>query len=990
MSELPKVSVIIPIYNDEQDLHRSLSSVKCQTLADIEIILVNDGSTDGSVVIMEEYAASDSRFKIVNRENGGGGAARNTGMEYAFGKYLSFLDGDDYFYPTLLEDLYNKAEEDNSEVSFCLVEVPDPAVPDNTVFIKPAWTVIEKYIPKEPFAFCDLQSSFRVIAPNIWNKLWLREFIITNNIRFSETRICNDAVFHYIALMKSKRISFVDKVLVRYWNNLPDNTKSKYNLYWREFVSNWAQITEYCKKYATPQQVEQIALRNLIEFYGWLMKAITDEVELEAFYNYLLSEGLDKFEISKLNFDRISMKRIYFWAWQRLQRMMEFKPGEYKLYKKSLEEKPVITSIIPIIFATDENYALPLTTALISMLENQSTNTFYDIYVFTPEEFSQSMKEVITEYITNKYKFCEISFVGIAESYFQNAVFNNKHLSKVAFYRFLIPDILTDYNKAIYIDVDTVIRHDLAPLYNKVMKTNLFGAVRSSIYLFMPNKSWSDRLGMDDLSKYVNDGVLLMNLKKIREENITKSFINLADEEFRYEDQDIINKVSAGRISFIEPKYNAMLPNLLPENYKFRKLSQVYSKSEYDDMVTNPVIIHYISSHKPWNEFDSFYVVEWFKYAEKSPLFNEIYFANYKAYICYKKVTEAVATIKFFKNRVPLPDYKSSENIKISLIIPLYNAEATLHQTMQSAIISTEVLGNCEIIIINDGSTDNSLKIAKTYAFKFLNIMLLSQANEGSGAARNAGLCAANGEYVAFIDSDDYYPDYCCLEKLYNAAKDKNALICGGSWMELRKGKFIEKKFDYFPLQGYTFMDDGFVDYRDYQFDFGYHRFIYNREFLQKSNISFPLNRRYQDVPFFIKAMLAAKQFYALSIPTYIYRVDEAKTIWDERNTVDLLKGIHNVLILAKMNGLEELYRLTYQRYLDYERFFITSAMKNKKLTDIFIAHIRLIKSLDYEILGKYGINKYDISLKRLVNAYHPFISIGHVLKEIKEEIANG
>ena len=116
-----KVSVIVPIYNVKRYLAKCLDSIISQTLKDIEIICVNDGSTDGSEKVLAEYAKKDSRIKIVNRKNGGLSAARNTGMPYATGKYIGFVDSDDYIEPTMYELMYYNAEHFNSQMVICAV-----------------------------------------------------------------------------------------------------------------------------------------------------------------------------------------------------------------------------------------------------------------------------------------------------------------------------------------------------------------------------------------------------------------------------------------------------------------------------------------------------------------------------------------------------------------------------------------------------------------------------------------------------------------------------------------------------------------------------------------------------------------------------------------------------------------------------------------------------------------------------------------------------
>ena len=119
---MPAISVIIPIYNVEKYLRRCLDSVLNQTFSDWQAICVNDGSPDNSAAILSEYAAKDSRFKIVNKENGGLSDARNAGMQHATGDYILYLDSDDFIHPQTMEIAYYLAQRDGADiVSFTYV-----------------------------------------------------------------------------------------------------------------------------------------------------------------------------------------------------------------------------------------------------------------------------------------------------------------------------------------------------------------------------------------------------------------------------------------------------------------------------------------------------------------------------------------------------------------------------------------------------------------------------------------------------------------------------------------------------------------------------------------------------------------------------------------------------------------------------------------------------------------------------------------------------
>ena len=113
---MPQISVVVPVYNVEKYLRECLDSLANQTFEDFEVICVNDGSDDSSLSILEEYASEDERFKIVSQENKGLSGARNTGMNYIKGRYLLFLDSDDWLELNALELLYNHANALNSEM----------------------------------------------------------------------------------------------------------------------------------------------------------------------------------------------------------------------------------------------------------------------------------------------------------------------------------------------------------------------------------------------------------------------------------------------------------------------------------------------------------------------------------------------------------------------------------------------------------------------------------------------------------------------------------------------------------------------------------------------------------------------------------------------------------------------------------------------------------------------------------------------------------
>ncbi len=252
------------------------------------------------------------------------------------------------------------------------------------------------------------------------------------------------------------------------------------------------------------------------------------------------------------------------------------------------------------------------------------------------------------------------------------------------------------------------------------------------------------------------------------------------------------------------------------------------------------------------------------------------------------------------------------ESPLVSVIIPIYNVEKYLRECLDSVINQT--LREIEIICVNDGSTDKSGSILESFAQSDKRIVAIHKANAGVAKARNEALNLARGKFVYFIDSDDFCPSHDTLFTLYTNAVANQALICGGCFSDYKNG-VINTDFPSI-LYGYTFTHNGFVEYKDYQFDFGWTRFIYDRKFLIDSHIFHPHYTRYEDPVFFVKVMIAAQRFYALSEVTYCYRIGHQKSFlaWSETHWSDQNKGLLDVLYFARAHKLDKLYNLTLSR----------------------------------------------------------------------------
>ncbi len=221
----PEISIIIPIYNAEKYLQENLDSLLNQTFGSFEIICVDDGSTDRTMSILEDYADKDSRIIILSQKNQRAGIARNNGMKKARGKYLLFLDADDFFEPQMLELIHAKAVSVDADVVLF-----DGRQYDNAAdkYIYPShYLKRDMILEKDPFNRMDFDGDlFQITSPCPWTKLFKREFIEQEQLQFQNLPNTNDAYFVLSAVGAAGRITTLKERLVNYRINNESSTQS--------------------------------------------------------------------------------------------------------------------------------------------------------------------------------------------------------------------------------------------------------------------------------------------------------------------------------------------------------------------------------------------------------------------------------------------------------------------------------------------------------------------------------------------------------------------------------------------------------------------------------------------------------------------------------------------------------------------------------------------------------------------------------------------
>jgi glycosyltransferase involved in cell wall biosynthesis len=238
------------------------------------------------------------------------------------------------------------------------------------------------------------------------------------------------------------------------------------------------------------------------------------------------------------------------------------------------------------------------------------------------------------------------------------------------------------------------------------------------------------------------------------------------------------------------------------------------------------------------------------------------------------------------------------------------NAERYLRETLDS--ISRQTLKDIEIVCVDFNSADSTLEIIHEYQERGMEIQVQQQRRKGIGAAKNEGLVSAIGEFITFLDADDYYLDETSLARLYTAAKKNNVNICGGFRSNLQMDGSL------CPVSLHRRLCEGCPDgrlfkYRDFQYDYHFHSYLYDRSFIINSDARFLETLAYDDINFHIRAMHNAEYFYIVPVEFYCYRLHEAYA-WEWEKTNQAMIGLVDELAYSKTNQLPVLHWITIQR----------------------------------------------------------------------------
>ena len=240
-----KVSVVMPIYNAYGFLRPALDSVLSQTLREIEVICIDDGSTDKSLEIIKEYQKADARVRIITENNAGPAIARNKGLLRARGEYVIFLDADDFYEPTLLEELYSLSVKESLDIAIAKYDIYNNkkgTYEDNVKVVHGEIFERGAVVSKNEFPDQILLST----TGNVWNKLFNREFLVKKELSFHpDLRVFEDVYFVMSALSLAARIGKVQSILIHHRVYSEQARNKLFRKYHKQFPLIYTSLKEF-------------------------------------------------------------------------------------------------------------------------------------------------------------------------------------------------------------------------------------------------------------------------------------------------------------------------------------------------------------------------------------------------------------------------------------------------------------------------------------------------------------------------------------------------------------------------------------------------------------------------------------------------------------------------------------------------------------------------------------------------------------------------
>lgn len=923
---MPKISVIIPVYNVESYLQKCLNSVVNQTigLENLEVIIVNDGSTDNSVEILEHYQIKYPSLIVLHQSNKGQAAARNEGLRIATGEYIAFLDSDDYLPLDAYEKLYNAADSGSMDIVSGIISYQHQgkdSIHGSKIFnIRQNEQIVNIKLDRE---YWDLLRYGMVCY-----RIFKLDLITKHKLRFPEGLIYEDFSFNMIANLISDKVKIIDSLVYYYVQRDGSTMRSKRS------------SKQYLDVFKIIEHTEHEIKRYGLEDY----KYIFDTVVLDNYlvYNNRLNDLLsrrciDLYQIAPEEYEYITSffmsylknvkPEVIAYLPQNIRSIYTAYLNTNKLDKYFIDipkndDKPIISIIVPIY-----NVEKYIYNCLSSMVRQTLKNI--EIIIVndgTPDNSANIAQEFVDKYNNIKLFHKTNGGVGDARNYgIRHA--NGDFIMFVDSDDMLLPRSCENlYNKAVDTDSDIVIGRpvwlkkgteepieylekwftsEFKESYNYKMNYKIalgiptpYPKLYRSELILQNNLQFPHIIGGEDCVFSVKAYYYANKISLIRDTVY-----------WRVEREEENNRSATQTFSFKTVRDRIKSMNIIEDFCKEKKIKDIRINNMYQLYYISQIFLKLESLN------DKELALEEFKRFING-INNPILKSKIKE--IFRKDCKSILNmgVNEFENSITSQNRNRTDiteiiKHKISIILPVYNVEKYIHEALKSLENQTVGMSNIEVIMVNDASTDSSGEIIDYYAAKHENFISihLDQKSGAAGKPRNIGVQKATGDFIMFLDPDDYYFDNAC-EVLYRTITEFDCDMAIGTYMGFNENGAKWKHPFYSKIKSnsiYIQSIDGLKDLLASPPSIWSK--IFKRDFIIMNNIEFPEKIVAQDLVFSIHTLLAAKGIAFTQQPICNYRVRDGQDV-----------SVSNYCDFDYFAGINAAQQLVYQLFINFDR----------------------------------------------------------------------
>ncbi len=593
---MPVLTTVIPVFNNPEGLARCLDSILSQGVENLEVLVVDDGSTDTTASVAEKYCNDHPWIHLIKQKNAGAGAARNKGLAAAQGSYIHFLDADD----VLNESAYRKwlgtaKNHPTAEVIWAGFEEMDIHssvikniallnVPDNAVLALEEQEWENHWLP------------ILIDGPVMpWNKIARRDFLIKNRVLFDEIQFANDRTFHF-KLLAALYQAYENNEQQQPLAVLLGTETVRYSVGGKQTLSSQRDIPRLkatLKAFKNTSSIlEQSSLPSIYknQVFSKNMEDIC------TVFNKVTADLKQEFAQLAVEFIRTEYR-----AFDRNKLSEQFTDTNWLAHWEvieSLVKNSYKKTILPIVFAINSAYLPYLLVTLQSLRETLSKDIECHIYILHLN-LSNDQRDILEKDVS-ELGF-QIKCINISGLMKHENLPVRAHFSKEMYLRLWIPELLSFYEKVIYLDADTLIQKDLHILYQEasLQKHAILAGVRD--FNNAEHREYVETYLNVRAENYINSGVLVIHPQRCLDYKFKERCLAVAEgfERLECPDQDMINIACQGYIQILSPEWNYLW------NYGFSSKRQPPDGNAWfsDDLQRaqeNKFIIHYSSAYKPW------------------------------------------------------------------------------------------------------------------------------------------------------------------------------------------------------------------------------------------------------------------------------------------------------------------------------------------------------------------------------------------------------